>query len=48
MEASMNPVTGKISNYPVNSCDVNTILAWISSSEIVIPEIQRPFVYEAL
>lgn len=33
--------------YSVNSYDVNTILAWINSGEIAIPEIQRPFVWDA-
>jgi len=38
---------GKTSKYSVNSYDVNTILAWITSGEIAIPEIQRPFVWDA-
>ena len=47
MEVSINPLTGKLSKYAVNSYDVNTVLAWINSGEIAIPEIQRPFVWDS-
>jgi len=30
--------------YSVNHQPVDTILAWIKSEEIAIPEIQRPFI----
>ena len=33
--------------YSVNSHLVETILAWIKSGEIAIPEIQRPFVWDS-
>ena len=33
--------------YSVNSHMVETILAWINSNEIAIPEIQRPFVWDS-
>ncbi len=33
--------------YSVTSHPVETILAWVKSGEIAIPEIQRPFVWEA-
>jgi uncharacterized protein with ParB-like and HNH nuclease domain len=33
--------------YSVNSHLVETILAWINSGEIAIPEIQRPFVWDS-
>ena len=44
MGDSRSVEVGKTSKYSVNSYDVNTILAWITSGEIAIPEIQRPFV----
>lgn len=33
--------------YSVNSHSVETILAWVKAGEIAIPEIQRPFVWDA-
>lgn len=33
--------------YTINQNSVDTILAWIKSDEIAIPEIQRPFVWKA-
>lgn len=47
MGDSRSVEVGKTSKYSVNSYDVNTILAWITSGEIAIPEIQRPFVWDA-
>lgn len=34
-------------NYVVNNNSVDNILGWIKSEEIAIPEIQRPFVWDA-
>jgi len=34
-----------IQKYSVNQYPINTILSWIKSGEIAIPEIQRPFVW---
>lgn len=36
-----------IQKYSVNQHPVQTLLSWISSGEIAIPEIQRPFVWNA-
>lgn len=36
-----------IQKYSVNQHPIQTILSWISSEEIAIPEIQRPFVWSA-
>lgn len=33
--------------YQINKYPVNTILNWVKSKEVAIPEIQRPFVWEA-
>jgi hypothetical protein len=33
--------------YTINQYSIDTILAWINSEEIAIPEIQRPFVWNA-
>ncbi len=33
--------------YSVNQHLIETILAWVNSGEIAIPEIQRPFVWDA-
>jgi uncharacterized protein with ParB-like and HNH nuclease domain len=33
--------------YSVNQHLIETILAWVKSGEIAIPEIQRPFVWDA-
>lgn len=33
--------------YTINQYTIDTILAWIKSDEIAIPEIQRPFVWKA-
>ena len=35
-----------IQRYSVNQHPVQTLLSWIESDEIAIPEIQRPFVLE--
>ena len=32
--------------YDINLFPIETILSWITSKEIGIPEIQRPFVWE--
>jgi hypothetical protein len=36
-----------IQKYSVNQHLIETILAWVNSGEIAIPEIQRPFVWDA-
>ena len=36
-----------IQRYSVNQHPVQTLLTWIESDEIAIPEIQRPFVWNA-
>ena len=36
-----------IHRYSVNQHPVETLLTWINSKEIAIPEIQRPFVWNA-
>ncbi len=36
-----------IQRYSVNQHPVQTLLTWIKSDEIAIPEIQRPFVWNA-
>lgn len=33
--------------YSVNQYLIETLLAWVKSGEIAIPEIQRPFVWDA-
>ncbi len=33
--------------YSVNQHLIETLLAWVNSGEIAIPEIQRPFVWDA-
>ena len=33
--------------YQINKYNVSTVLSWIKSKEVAIPEIQRPFVWEA-
>ena len=33
--------------YAVNQHLIETLLAWVKSGEIAIPEIQRPFVWDA-
>jgi len=35
------------SKYSVSQLQVETILSWIKSGEIAIPEIQRPFVWKS-
>ena len=37
-----------IQQYSVNHQPIQTLLAWIDSGDIVIPEIQRPFVWNAI
>ncbi len=37
----------KIQRYSVNQYQIQTLLTWINSGEIVIPEIWRPFVWSA-
>jgi len=34
--------------YDINQFSVNTILGWINTGEIAIPEIQRPFVWDSV
>ncbi len=36
-----------IQQYSVNQYPVETLITWIKSDEIAIPEIQRPFVWNA-
>lgn len=36
-----------MAKYSVNNYSVDTLLSWIDSGEIAIPEIQRPFVWDA-
>lgn len=33
--------------YSVNQHLIETVLAWVNSGEIAIPEIQRPFVWDS-
>lgn len=33
--------------FDVNNNSVDTLLGWIKSGEVAIPEIQRPFVWDA-
>ena len=33
--------------YSVNQHLIETLLAWVNSGEIAIPEIQRPFVWDS-
>jgi hypothetical protein len=40
-------ITNRAQKYSVNQYDVEVILAFIQSREIAIPEIQRPFVWDA-
>ena len=37
----------KIQKYSVNQHLIETVLAWVKSDEIAIPEIQRPFIWDA-
>ena len=34
-------------NYEVNQRSIETIMAWVNSGVIAIPEIQRPFVWDS-
>ena len=36
-----------VQRYSVNQCPIETLLTWIKSDEIAIPEIQRPFIWNA-
>lgn len=36
-----------MAQYQIEQKDVNTIISWIKSGEVAIPEIQRPFVWDA-
>ena len=36
----------KMQKYAVNQQLIETLLAWVNSGEIAIPEIQRPFVWD--
>jgi len=36
-----------VQRYSVNPQPIDILLGWIKSGEITIPEIQRPFVWEA-
>ena len=36
-----------MAKYSVTQQPVETLLSWIKSNEIAIPEIQRPFVWKA-
>lgn len=46
----MEPINSpqKIQKYAVNQYLVETIVNWVSSGQIAIPEIQRPFVWDAI
>jgi hypothetical protein len=46
-ELMYSQAPSKIQKYSVNQHHIDTILAWIRSGEIAIPEIQRPFVWNA-
>lgn len=37
----------EVTKYSVNQQLIETILSWVRSDEIAIPEIQRPFVWDA-
>jgi len=37
----------KTQKYSVNQHLIETLLAWVKSGEIAIPEIQRPFVWDS-
>ena len=37
-----------IEGYSTNHCNIQTLLTWIKSDDIAIPEIQRPFVWTAV
>ncbi len=37
-----------IQSYSINQHPIETLLTWINSDEIAIPEIQRPFVWSAV
>ncbi|MDD2732338.1 MAG: DUF262 domain-containing protein [Desulfuromonadaceae bacterium] len=37
----------KTQKYSVNQHLIETVFAWVNSGEIAIPEIQRPFVWDA-
>ena len=36
-----------MAQYEVNNCSIQTLLSWIQSGEVAIPEIQRPFVWDS-
>ena len=36
-----------MAQYEVNNSSIQTLLSWIRSGEIAIPEIQRPFVWDS-
>ena len=36
-----------VQQYSVNQHPIQTLLAWVQAGEIAIPEIQRPFVWDA-
>ena len=38
---------GNMAQYEVNNSSIQTLLSWIRSGEIAIPEIQRPFVWDS-
>jgi len=37
-----------IQKFSVNHHPIQTILTWILSNEIAVPEIQRPFIWNAI
>ena len=47
MSIEKSEVVKEGQKYSINQHPVGTILTWISSGEIAIPEIQRPFVWKA-
>ena len=36
-----------MAQYVVNNYSVDSIISWINSGEIAIPEMQRPFVWDS-
>ena len=46
-EAGLIAMNTRSQKYAVNQYHVEVVLAWVQSGEIAIPEIQRPFVWDA-
>src|SRR4030042_1674492 len=43
----MKAVNMTVQRYSVNPQPIDILLSWVKTGEIAIPEIQRPFVWEA-